>query len=499
MIESKEVLVKRLSEILSKKSFTPKAKDCLLRSILFAYTFYNPPKYIRQTRDEYISEYLKVLENMNGYAVIELSDINAQNESAEYFRENIKKSQFNRGNLELVDGRYIPVQNGSYYCSCKGYTWNKEKMMFMLDENNPIEEVSTIHHEMTHLSEGACPFPLNSAIPFSFEVRKMLYEGRATTRESYVYASSSNTIQEEMLEDGVATYQVVSECSYPLYGKLYQLLQIIFGDEILEKFSKNDDIKNNFINELKELYPNIAVEELFSHIIYILSCSSKKNREALASSVHHFARSHAKKIEWVSNEIKEVQTYIDREQQTIEQLKKEEQELRQVLITPELLQAEYEKDVTQAKEDIEALYKDGSYTEEEYKEELNVLEAQGTLEYYKESKQYELEIIKSRQESLQQQIKEDIEKIAPLKEELQQLEQNQFPMILERVCLKNPSLDSAFSYIEELALRLIQEERKGIQETDSQYEAILDKVRILLQLKERTVLTKTQKNASLVS
>lgn len=494
MIESKEELIKRIVEILSQKSFTEKAKSNLLRSIVFAFESYNPPKYITKSRAEYIEEYLEVLENMNGYAVLELSELNDENEASTFFRNQIKLANGRTGTLDVVAGKYVPSDNGKYYCSCNGFAWNKEAMMFTLRGKDPIDEMETIHHEMTHLGEGRSPFPI-ATIPFSFEIRKMLYEGRATTRESYIHIPNQFA-QIAVVENEKESYKVSSDNSYPLYGYLYQMMQLLFGDDVLEELAKNDNTKRDMIEELKNKYPNIPVEEVFGHVIYILSCESREKHDTLAPSIQNFMKTNTSEIEYINGEIARIQNYLDRDNSSLEMMKTDEQNTTKILNDPVKLKEQYEQAFLEEKRTIESLYKDGTYSEEEYKRELSSLEKEGTLEYYRETVQQRLVYFKDNQESLQTKIEEEKEKLKKLLLDKARVEQNHFPIILESICLKNPSLATSFTFLRDVTLKRIQEEASVKSKDDP---IILDKVRVLLDLAMKIQSLENEKRTSLVS
>ncbi len=499
MMQTKEELIERVIEILSKKSFTEQAKENLLGSIVFAFICYNPPKYITKSRYEYIEEYLRVLENMKGYAVIELSEINEANLVSTEFRKHILKLTSQNGNLDFINGKYTPAQNGQFYCTCKGFAWKPLKMMFTLAEDDVMQRFTTIHHEMTHLTEGENTFPIRGSIPFAFELREMFYEGRATTHESYTSVDSPN-IQVDNLEDGVSEYQIVSAHHYPLYGTLYQTLQIIFDDEILEEMSKNGDYKSDMIKELEKRYPNIPVLEVFSHLIYILSCNCKEGQEdILKNAIHYYVREHQKKIEWIVKALESVIDLREKSESDLKKMKQEELNYMQSLGNPASLKKEYEEAYQEAKVMIEELYHDGSYTEEQYRKELESLEQEGTLEYYREVKEQELQNNRNEQKRTKERIIKLEKDIEIARHKIKRLEQDCFPSTLEQICLKNPSLQSSFAFLKHLALQKVSEEKKGIPEGDARVTKLLDKIRVLYDLQKRIVIVPQEKNTRLVS
>ena len=348
MFDERINLQHEIEKILSKKKFTEEAKNKLLQSILFVYDNYNPPKYIRKTREEYINEYLRVLENMNGYAVVDLNEINDSNEVSTYFKKEILKSSTRSGNLDFINGKYVPTQNGEFYCSCKGFAWSREKMMFSLDEGNILEELMTIHHEMTHLSEGERPFSLGSQVPLSFELRKMFLEGHAVTREANI-KTSSDYYQIERISDQSSSFKIESEQSYPLYGKLYQTLELIFGVDVLEEFASNNNREFDMFEELKKRFPELPVNEIFAHLIYVISCKENTEKKVLIDAIKNIDSFRALIL---SREV----VGINREEQTIANLEQsilgkqsEIERLTALLNNPEKLQANFKKNVKQSK------------------------------------------------------------------------------------------------------------------------------------------------------
>lgn len=483
MIETKakQEFIEKVSEILSRKNFTEKAKDNLLKAFLFALENYHPPKYIKTTLQEYIKSYLQVLEELNGYATIELSELNEENEAAEYFRESIRENTSQTGNLDYVDGKYIPSENGKFECACKGYAQNSEKQFFSLNENNPIEEIITIIHEMTHLTEGKYPFLVDSDVPLSFDLRKMFSEGRAATKEGYIKEAVSY-VETEYIESSMDFYRFQSKCSYPLYHQLYQTLQIILGDEFLEEMSKNMDVQMDMITGARKRFPDIPVDEIFAHLVYILSCKSKVEHSVLVGAIHDCARVHSKKLEAVQEQIMAENRNLEFCKNSFHEAKGEEERIRLMLETPDVLKEEYEKARKKERKHIEELFQEGHYDEATYRSELKKLEQVGTIEYYREIQMRELTNIKDMQEWTKSSINECMESIKELEAKKRELESNHFALVLERVCLKNPSLNASLTFLQETALSMIQEESKGMTEKDEQYAITLDKMKTLFEI-----------------
>ena len=357
MFDERINLQHEIEKILSKKKFTEEAKNKLLQSILFVYDNYNPPKYIRKTREEYINEYLRVLENMNGYAVIKLEELNLDYyEPINDFRESIKKVTNRSGNLEYVNGEYVPVQSGSYVCLTKGMAYCSERTMYSLDEGNILEELMTIHHEMTHLSEGERPFSLGSRVPLSFELRKMFLEGHAVTREANI-KTSSDYYQIERISDQNSSFKIESEQSYPLYGKLYQTLELIFGVDVLEEFASNNNREFDMFEELKKRFPELPVNEIFAHLIYVISCKENTEKKVLIDAIKNIDSFRALIL---SREV----VGINREEQTIANLEQsilgkqsEIERLTALLNNPEKLQSQFQKECETIKNEIEEWHK----------------------------------------------------------------------------------------------------------------------------------------------
>ena len=120
-----EKLQHEIEKILSKKKFTEEAKNKLLQSILFVYNNYN----IFFTTD----------------------NINKMGKDFIYW-------QFWKSFLKFF--KHIKFSIIVWVCLTKGMAYCSERTMYSLDEGNILEELMTIHHEMTHLSEGERPFSL---------------------------------------------------------------------------------------------------------------------------------------------------------------------------------------------------------------------------------------------------------------------------------------------------------------------------------------------------
>lgn len=502
MLDERINLQHEIEKILSKKKFTEEAKNKLLQSILFVYDNYNPSKYIRKTREEYIKEYLRVLENMNGYAVIKLEELNLDYyEPINDFRESITKVTNRSGNLEYVNGEYVPVQNGSYVCLTKGMAYCSDRTMYSLDEENILEELMTIHHEMTHLSEGERPFSLGSQVPLSFELRKMFIEGRAVTREANI-KTSSDYYQIERISDQNSSFKIESEQSYPLYGKLYQTLELIFGVDVLEEFASNNNREFDMFEELKKRFPELPVNEIFAHLIYVISCKENTEKKVLIKAIKNIDSFRALIL---SREVVE----INREEQTIANLEQsilgKQSEIERLIAlfnNPEKLQSQFQKECEAIKNEIEEWHRAKEITEEEYQKMTKEFEIEATLENYSNVKKQELEQTvedKKREEEL---LKNSRETLSKLNTEYQMLLQDDFGKVLEQICIQSPSLESSFSFLEKTALEKIRGEYSRLSDEDKKGEKgsiLLAQIQKLFDLKEYTRIVDEKQKSSLVS
>ncbi len=496
--DERTVLQHKIEEILSRKIFTEEAKNKLLQSILFVYDNYNPPKYYRKTREEYVNEYLRVLENMNGYAVIKLEELNLDYyEPITIFRNDIEKVTDGRGNLEYENGTYIPSKNGSYVCLCKGLAFHHDNTMYTLDEGNIYKELMTIHHEMTHLGEGERPFLLGSQVPLSFELREMLVEGRAVTREANIN-TSNDYYQIERISDQNSSFKIESERAYPLYGKLYQTLELIFGGDVLEELALNNNREFDMLEELRKRFPEISVDVIFAHIIYIISCKENVDKKNIENAIDHMNWKLKALIEKYNNDL-ENSKYLEG---SILQQQLEIEQGTALLNNQTLLQEEFQKKCETIKQEIEEWYKRGEISEVEYQQEMKEFEIEATLENYRSIKEQELNQSienKKREEESLQQLKETL---SELYEEIQRDSKNKFGIILEVICLKNPSLEASFSFLENTVLEKIQGEYAKLSDEEKESEkgsVLLAQIQKLFDLKEHTIIVDEKQKTSIVS
>lgn len=479
-----------VNEILSKKSFNLDAKDCLLQTMLLIFNHYQPPNYISTTKEQYIKGYLDVLKTMNGCAMVDLEDLNLPIAAMKPFQEDIKKLSSKIGKLELIDGKYVKVDAGYYICCCKGYALNKEQTIFILDEGNNFNTLSVCHHELTHLKEGNNPFPLSRSIPLAFELRKMLYEGHAATNESYLDVNTCN--QSEEVSDHVFTIQIESCHSYPLYSYLYKILQMIFGDEILEKLCKNEEQEADVIQILKQNNPNIPVVSIFAHIIYILSCYQNVNKECLEKAIIHyrvFLENVEIKKRLIENKISEIKQFLgicnDKEKTVKETLNNRDQLKREYQITIEEIRKEYEED-----------YKRGVCSLAEYQQGIYELEHQGTLEHYHESKVEELKQIQASRNKEEEELSISYLKLQEVITEKEELET--MILELEEICIHNPNLEQSFHFLLEFTITKCQADYLQLSEEEKNREGtlIIAKVKHLLHLCDQIIYKNTQKKTS---
>lgn len=280
-------LQSKVNEILATKKFTQQAKEYLLQTMMLIWKQYDPPKYITTTKEQYINEYLEVLKKMNGCAIVKIEDLNLPIEAIQEFRQSIKEVPAGTGNIAIVDKKYIKSEKGSYECLCGGYAIQSDQGIFILEKEDLLRLFSTCHHEMTHLKQSHYSFLVNSCVPMAFELREMLYEGHAATHQSYLKLDYSYS-QVTKVSDENFTIEILNDYSYPLYSYLYRILQLIFGAEILEQISKNNEKNKDMIEILKQNNANIPVETIFSHIIYILSCYKNVSGDTLRISISNY-------------------------------------------------------------------------------------------------------------------------------------------------------------------------------------------------------------------
>lgn len=468
LLEQREQIIIVLSKILSEKDFSDKAKLYLFQTILLIFDYYNPPLYVRTTREEYLKEYLRVLQELKEYKIVELIEINDLNKISREFRKDIKHSNNKTGNLEKIDGRYVPVLNGSYYCETKGFANYHKKSIFILDEGDSLELLSTCHHEMTHLREGNNPFPLNSKIPLSFDLRQMFYEGHAATHESYLNLDMTKNCFSFLCNE-VTEIEIESMFSYPLYGVLYELFQLIFGVEILEELCRNND-KLDMFKILKEQYPDIPVEKIFAHLTYIICCSKDEyeDKEALRKALYYYQKYRHQQKEKLNSQIIKNKKITIKTVKQVEEKERKIDELEMMLSSPENLQKSFLHRYQVFKKKLAMDLKRGQLSKTQYKKALLYFEESATLPNYLEVQKQKLTQLREELFELQQVLDEQLKLIQKKK----YLEQDQYDIAIKEICFDNPSLRNSFEFLEKVANINIQKEyaslpeRKKIEQKD---------------------------------
>ena len=167
-----------------------------------------------------------------------------------------------------------------------------------------------------------------------------------------------------------------------------------------------------------------------------------------------------------------------------------------------LLQEEFQKKCETIKQEIEEWYKRGEISEVEYQQEMKEFEIEATLENYRSIKEQELNQSienKKREEESLQQLKETL---SELYEEIQRDSKNKFGIILEVICLKNPSLEASFSFLENTVLEKIQGEYAKLSDEEKESEkgsVLLAQIQKLFDLKEHTIIVDEKQKTSIVS
>ncbi len=478
LLKQREQITIVLSNILSEKNFSDKAKSYLFQTFLLIFDHYEPPLYIRTPRDEYVKEYLRILQELKEYKIVELSEINDFNRIAKEFRKDVKRSNNKTGNLEKIDGRYVPALNGSYYCITKGFADLYGKSILTLDEGEYLELLLTCYHEMTHLSEGEKPFPLSSKIPLSFELREMFYEGRAAIRESYLNLNMSKSCF-SFLCDEVTEIEIESMFSYPLYEVLYQLLQLIFGVEILEELSHNNDDKLDMFNVLKEQFPEIPVEEIFAHLTYIVNCSKEKyeDKEILRKALLHYRKYKYQQKEKLDNQIRKNKKIVIKTAGQIQEKERKINGLEMMLSNSENLQKSFRYHCQAFKKELEMNLKQGRLSEVQYQKSLLEFKRSATLPNYLEVQKQKLVDLRKELFELQQILEEQLELVRRKKD----VEEDQYDMAIKEICFDNPSLRNSFGFLEKIANMSIQREYASLPERKKmEQKAIYDSKRNVL-------------------
>lgn len=453
MNQERKKIIESVQKILSTKYFPHEEKQMLLNIFLYIYDHYDPPKYAKISKLDYIEEYLKILESMKGFTIFHLEDLNLPIDAIEAFRDDIKEAQNHDGNLELIDGKYVPALNGSYYCSCKGLAWRKEKFMFVLDEGYVVDKLMAGYHEMTHLGEGEIPFPIKSNLPLCFEFRKMCYEGHAATRESYLDVSNGE-LQISSIKEGSQEIAILSKFSYPLYSTLYQFLQFIFGIDILEKFCQNNDGEVDMLDTLKEEYPDLPVEEIYAHCIYLLSRENEYDGLSLERAINFYQQRRFELLRHANEQYQQMKELENIQKERMKECKMKERDLKEQLQNPKKLEHEYLIQLHSILKKEKDAYEQGRITEVEYQTFLKEIKER-TIEEYRTIQENCFVQIQKEIQSLKIQLVMLQNSLQTLSLTRKELKQNSFPKILRSVCLEKASISSSFEFLYQIALRSI--------------------------------------------
>ncbi len=266
---------KEIENIFFEKSFPILEKELLKKTLLLIDECYQ--EQLAGEKESYVRRYIDIVKNLKGCAVIQLEELNDLFEIAEIFKKGIRKQE--KGNLEYKNGLYLPKKDGNYVATFTGFAWNKEKMIFLLDEKNTLKLLLTCYHELSHLQEGCYPFFLPLDFPLRNVLLKMFSEGRVGLKEEILNIERPYYL--EQIEDDECLLSIKAVHHYPLYSLLYQFLTLIFDYQVLEKLSSNNDINLDMRKELKINFKQIPVDKIFGYLLYLLSCYHRISKKTL--------------------------------------------------------------------------------------------------------------------------------------------------------------------------------------------------------------------------
>ena len=463
---------------------------------MFIFEHYYSPSYIGISKDDYIDMYLETLKNINGYSIFNLNNINEDSDIAEIFREGIIEVKDNKGILDYVNDKYELLNEGPYYPACKGFSWKKENSMYTLDENNKNEMIKSCYHEITELSSGKNPYPLFSSVPFSFSLKKMFIDGDLSVRDSYLDLKTN--YQVEILKEKNIVLKICSEYSYPLYGMLYQMMQLLFGGELLEEFRRNDIEEISLFDALKEKHPDMEIETIFAHVIYILSCYNDDSKvkynkkKALEMAIKHYQKVVVETHKSIAKRCISLGDDITNTKEWLSENQKIEEEILDKLNNKKKLEEAFEHQMKLVKEETLKKYEEGIITNKEYLAALNEFDREGTIENFKLAQKQDLKLMGKT-------IKEGEKKLVSLQNEFdvlymkkKELEENKFGKALEEVCITKPSLIDSIEYLKKKCSKAIQKDHT-LSDDDDEHSVYLDKMKLFVHIKSQMVLSKTSK------
>lgn len=271
-------------------SFSKELKEYLKLCFLYVYKNINIPSYIHISPNDYLNRCLDSLSTLNGIVFVSLSDLSLGIPDLDNFVEDICYVGKN-GNLELINGKYVPVSNGSYVCKCRGFTYSKDKVIYLLDDGNINGIIKTLFHELSHIRDGEKYFNFSNKIALSNEFRLMCIEGRAVLNEEYI---NIGTYSDDFFElcDDKSSIKIKTNNYYPLYSVIYKLLQIIYSDEDLDFLGSNNLDNVDWFEYLNSKY-DVDNYDVYFNIVNILSVykygvSYYKDTSLVESFLHIF-------------------------------------------------------------------------------------------------------------------------------------------------------------------------------------------------------------------
>ncbi len=476
---SKEELTLKVTNILDKKNITTEQKKYILSYFLAIFDNYDPPRFIKTTKEQYINRYLKVLENLDYFTFIEIEDLNSDDNISKEFRKSIVETTKNDGYIGKIKERYIKDEHGIYIITLDGLSLKDEhgmKSIYVLNRDDNVDNLLSFHHEMTHQTEGENPFPIKSNIPFSFEFRKMCLEGNSAINETYLKDISNNQQEQTTkLTQGNVVTLVTSKNSYSLDSSLYQLLILIFGEEVMNYLLYNDSKDIDMIDILYGKYKKETVDIVLSSIIYILSHNTeiKDINKVLEVAIKNYKNSSKHDNFYIGKKDEQIQILkldLDKE-------KERETNLRRRLSSEELLKQDFTVVISKMRQLIEKDYNNRKITNEEYLKHSDEID-QVDLEKYKELLTEELE-------SVCINISEIEGKITLLeagKAGYQNSLNINFVDTLEKMYIKKTTIKDAFKKLCEIALIRIKTdyEQKNQDERVKEKSAYEDKIQAVL-------------------
>lgn len=438
--------IKKIEIVLGTKELPSKERSFLTATLLYIYDAYRPTSFCNLSKEEYCQMYLGAVQKMESFRLFPLSSINEDSFEAEIFRKSmyeVKNGDFQKNN----SGLFEVSKEGDYDCATQGVTISGKKVVCLdHDFANEEDKYRNCHHELTHLLEGKYSYNVPAKYPFSFEFMQMCQEGGTVSYEETL--GFRKETQSDYLFTKEGSYRFIAHVPYPLYYKLYGMLEKWIGKDTIDSLRKNQDSQVNFFETVYFSVPNCPIEEVYANMVNILqyynlsgSSYSQAKVDALKKSISRYRRH----IDFEYTSLSFDSQSLENNKNYFKQCREEQMSINRTLNDPQLLEGQFLKEKQKLLTEIEEAYQQQRIPPEEYFEEKEEIEAQATLSLYRTTLCERSHSLQTEMENTERRILEDFQQVKI--KIFQKLIDHRVLAAFERIFDEHLTLEDSFIYL----------------------------------------------------